>query len=232
MTLKISDTTRKIFRILGIVLLAGLAACIVKVAIWEYHYYNDKEGEARTLPVSSETPIYTEEQEADETEVTEEVIREYTVAPDKPRYLSIAKLSTSKARVIEVAANPGKPMGVPAGIYDVGWARNSGKPGQGSTLLLDGHNGGPTKAGVFKRLGILQPGDIILIERGDGALFEYEVFDIKVLKVKEADEYMNVLMDSPVPGRESLSIITCTGEWINSARTYDSRIMLRAVLVQ
>ena len=63
-------------------------------------------------------------------------------------------------------------------------------------------------------------------------MFRYEVYDTRILKVAEADAYMKTLQKSPVPGRESLSIITCTGEWIQSRRTYDSRVMLRAVLMQ
>ena len=54
---------------------------------------------------------------------------------------------------------------------------------------------------------------------------------MKILKVSEADSYMRTLQASPIAGRESLSLITCTGEWIQAGRTYDSRVMLRATLV-
>jgi hypothetical protein len=43
---------------------------------------------------------------------------------------------------------------------------------------------------------------------------------------------MSTMLKSPVPGKESLSLISCTGEWSQSQRTYLSRAMIRAVLVE
>ncbi|MDL2235588.1 class F sortase [Christensenellaceae bacterium OttesenSCG-928-L17] len=229
MSLKISNTIRKTLQIIGVAILIILALCLVRVAIWEYNYYKEKEGSPRA---TISTPFIDGTVEVDETEVTETVIKQHVVSPDKPRYLTISKLGVNNARIIEVSANSGEPMGTPVGIFDVGWARTSGKPGQGGVLLMDGHNGGPTKDGVFKRLDQLRPDDVIIIERGDGRTFTYQVYDTKILNLTEASAYMLTLMESPISGRESLSIITCTGTWINSTRTYDSRVMLRAVLVE
>ena len=228
MSLKISDLWRKVFHVFGIVLLVLVIGALARVAVWEHFYYKSKEGSPRA---TTNTP-FVEGGEVDETEVVEDDRKKHIVAPDKPRFLSIEKLGIRNARILEVSANSGEPMGVPPGIFDVGWARTSAKPGQGGTLLLDGHNGGPTKDGVFKNLPKLVAGDIITIERGDGQIFHYELYDSKILGLEDANAYMRTLGESPIPGRESISIISCTGGWIQAQRTYDSRIMIRAVLVE
>lgn len=171
-------------------------------------------------------------EEVDETDVTNDDKNNYKVAPNKPRFLSIAKLGIDRARVVEVGLNNIGRLQVPASIYDVGWYRSSGKPGLGGTLLLDGHNGGPTKEGVFKHLPEISIGDIITIERGDGKFFKYQVVESEEVPLSEADSKMSKMLESPEKGKESLSIITCTGVWSQVQQTYLSRQFVRAVIVE
>jgi hypothetical protein len=165
-------------------------------------------------------------------EVTEEDKQDWRVAADRPRFLSIAKLGIDRARVIEIGVNNEGRLQTPISIFDVGWYRTSGKPGEGKLILLDGHNGGPTKEGVFKHLPNLTTGDIITIERGDGKFFRYSVVSNEEVPLSEADSKMNQMMTSAVPGREGLSIISCTGDWSQVQQTYLSRQFLRAVIVE
>jgi LPXTG-site transpeptidase (sortase) family protein len=210
------------------VLIVALVGVVVRVAIWEKFYYAEKEGSTRAK--APEVDVETGEV-YDESDVTDTQKREHVVAADKPRYLSIPKLNIQTARVIEVGIDGDNRMGTPVNIFDVGWLRNTGRPGGGGVLMMDGHNGGPTRNGVFKYLDKLVVGDLILVERGDGAIFTYRVVENKVMSVTEADAYMDTMALSPEAGREALSLITCTGGWIQTQRTYDSRAMVRAVLV-
>jgi LPXTG-site transpeptidase (sortase) family protein len=114
----------------------------------------------------------------------------------------------------------------------VGWYVNSGLPGKGGTMLIDGHNGGPHVHGVFKDLPILESGDLIIVERGDGEKFTYSVVDNKEVPLSESDVYMATAMKSPEAGKESVTLISCTGEWSQSQGTYLSRQFARAVLVK
>ncbi len=215
-------------RISGAIIIIILAAVAIRILTWEHYYYQSKEGSERATAISSPS----EEQELDETPVTEEQIVEYTVAADRPRYLSIPKLSITNARVIAVGLSSSGQLQTPSSIYDVAWYTGSSKPGTGGTMLLDGHNGGPTKVGVFKHLDQLVAGDIITIERGDGAIFNYSVVESETYKLQDANQQMNRMLTSPEPGKESISIITCTGEWSQVQRTYLSRQFLRAILVE
>ena len=227
MSLKINSLAERILKISAYLGLAFLVGCIIKVFIWELIYYSDKEGSQRTV-----TPVVYDEQEVSEEEVTEQQISEHIVAPDQPRYLTIEKIGVHNARIFRVGLTRDGKMDVPANIFDVGWYNESGKPGSGGTLLMDGHNGGPTREGVFKKLDRLAAGDKIVVERGDGTRFTYGVVENKTMRVDEANAYMNTMQQSPIPGEESISLITCTGEWTSVQRTYLSRAMVRAVLVE
>lgn len=204
-----------------------LAAFFITVFVRERIYYGEKEGSERA------TSIVTEETETVSEEVpAEEEVVSYTVSPDKPRYLSIEKLGIQNSRVLEMGLTNGGALDTPNNVFDVGWYRASGKPGQGGTMLIDGHNGGPHVEGIFKHLDTLTPGDIIKVERGDGKVFKYSVVENYEISLDEANSKMHLMEQSPVPGKESLSLITCIGEWSLSQNTYLSRQFLRAVITE
>jgi LPXTG-site transpeptidase (sortase) family protein len=209
-----------VWGILGILLLIY----IVKVSTYENWYYSSKEGSERTA-VTTNTP------ELDETVPTETEVAEYTVAADRPRYLTVEKLGIAKARVLPVGSVNGE-MGTPNNIFDVGWYTESGKPGQGGTMIIDGHNGGPHVLGVFKALPTLATGDIIQIERGDGQIFKYKVVENVSIPLSEADAYMSKAAISPEKGKESVTLISCTGDWSEAQGTYLSRQFTRAVITE
>lgn len=200
----------------------------VKVVTFEANYYSEKEGSERAIAqqVSEESG-----EELIEVEPTEQEVREYVVAPDRPRYLTISKLGINKARILAMGINAKGELDTPRNIFDVGWYESSGKPGQGGTMVIDGHNGGPHVLGVFKNLPNLASGDIITVERGDGLIYKYEVVENNEILLSDADNYMATATKSPRYGEESITLITCTGEWSQQQQTYLSRQFVRAVLV-
>lgn len=213
--------------------LAGMLFLVffIRVATFEHAYYNEMEGSEREVV---ETAVKEEEEEeplVEEVPTVEEVV-EYTVAADRPRYLSIERLGIVNARIISVGVKASGELGTPNNIFDVGWYEASGKPGQGRTLVIDGHNGGPHVHGVFKDLPYLQNGDIIVIERGDGAIFRYRVVENIAVALADSDAYMATALRTPETGRESVTLISCTGEWSQQQGTYLSRQFTRAVLVE
>lgn len=214
-----------IWSVLGVLLLIFL----IKVAVFEANYYSEKEGSERDVTeVVEEEP----EEELIEVEPTEEEVREYIVSPDRPRYLTVEKLGIYNARILPMGVNSRGELSTPNNIFDVGWYEASGIPGQGGTLIIDGHNGGPHVRGVFKDLPDLSDGDIITVERGDGVVYNYAVVENETVALADADAYMAVAAKSPEPGKESVTLISCTGEWSQQQRTYLSRQFVRAVLVE
>lgn len=198
---------------------------LIRVAVFENDYYNEKQGSERAAV------LVTEDTELDETVPTEQEIKDYVVAADKPRYLTVEKIDVKNARILPMGVNASGELATPVSIFDVGWYDGSGKPGQGGTMVIDGHNGGPHVHGVFKNLPDLAKGDIIKVERGDGKVFEYKVVENVTVPLAESDAYMATALKSPEKGKESVTLISCTGEWSQSRKTYLSRQFTRAVLV-
>ena len=226
------DWKKNLPKIIWCAILLILVLCLIKIKVWEDHYYSEKEGSTRAIAITTtNAPVNTAE-DVNEEDITEKDKQSWRVAADRPRFLSIDKLGIDRARVLEIGVNNESRLQTPASIFDVGWYRTSGKPGQGNVMLLDGHNGGPTKEGVFKHLPELVAGDIIVIERGDGKFFRYQVVENEEVPLNEADSKMDKMLKPVVPGKEGLSIITCTGAWSQVQQTYLSRQFLRATLIE
>jgi len=213
----------------GIIILV-LATFFGRVALWENKYYAEKEGSERAKVVIGDM-AQTELEEISSEPVTDQEKAEYRVAAGKPRYMTIEKLGVKNARVIELGVLPNGQLQTPGTNFDVGWYKGSGVPGKGGTALFDGHNGGPYVEGVFKHLDQLVAGDIITITMGDDRTYNYRVYDNVTVPLSEANEKMHSLSVSPIDGTESISIITCTGEWSLTQKTYLSRQFLRATKV-
>ena len=213
-----------IYGILGILFLTF----IIKVATFEASYYSEKEGSERAVAAGSTVS----QEDLIEIPPTDDEVYEYTVAPDHPRYLTVSKLGIRNARILSMGVNNSGELDTPRNIFDVGWYNKSGLPGQGGTMLIDGHNGGPHVHGVFKDLPSLAEGDLIAVERGDGAIYNYEVVENVSVLLSEADAYMSTALKSPVYGEESITLISCTGEWSQQQGTYLSRQFVRAVLAE
>lgn len=217
-----------IWSIIGLLFLVFL----LRVSIWEKDYYETQEGSERAVaPKVSDTPV-PEPEIVDETEVTEEQRTEYIVAADMPRYLTIAKLGIYNSRVLVMSKRADGRLATPNNIFDVGWYDGSAKPGQNGTMIIDGHNGGPNIEGVFKHLDQLVIDDVIELTQGDGTVYKYRVVDNVAVKLEEADKYMNKeAKTSPISGLNSITLITCIGEWSEQQQTYLSRQFVRAVLM-
>lgn len=218
-----------ISRIIWLIILALAVGFFTKVWLWEHSYYSEKEGSERVAAINNSTD--SAEPEVDETVPTEEEVAEYNVAPDRPRYLTIPSIGVKKSRVLPMGLTNTGALDTPRNIFDVGWYVNSGKPGTGGTMVIDGHNGGPNIIGVFKYLPDIPIGSRIVVERGDGVVFEYETVENNTVPLSEADAYMATALTSPDPDKESITLITCTGQWAPAQGTYLSRQFLRAVLV-
>ena len=225
MSLRISNG-RTIAKWVIIAILAILfLVFFLRVAIFENIYYGEKEGSARAIALDFEEDLV-------EVPPSDADVNDYKVAPDRPRYLTIERLDIYNARILPMGINEKGELSTPNNIFDVGWYFNSSKPGGGGTLVIDGHNGGPHVQGVFKALPSLSEGDIVMIERGDGTIFRYSVVENIAVPLSEANDYMATAIKTPFRGKESVTLISCAGEWSQAQRTYLSRQFVRAILVE
>jgi len=205
-----------------------LLGFILRVAIWEHNYLARMEGSERDVPAAE---YYDGGDEVDETVPD---VNEYHVAPDKPRFLSINSLGITNARIVEVGQKANGEIETPRNIYDVGWYNGDGSalPGQPGTVVMDAH-GGSMGNGIFNNLPSITTGAKIIIEMGDEKTeYTYEVVDLVTKNLSDANDYMVVAFSSPEEGKDSLTLITCTGNWIWNKQTYSERLFVRAVLVE
>lgn len=134
---------------------------------------------------------------------------QYTVAPDLPRYIRIAKLGVD-ARVTQIGVTNSGALGIPDNINDTAWYNGSTKPGQPGATLIEGYVSSWTSRGVFYNLKTLVPGDTIQIERGDGATLNYQVVRTQTYAIDHVD--MQAAVTPVTAGRPGLNLITCNGQ--------------------
>lgn len=207
-----------------------LAVFFIRVAVWEHNYLAAMEGTARdvaAIEINEGSP----EDEADSTEPTEQEVVEYIVAPDKPRYITIPYLGIH-ARIVEIGLKGQGEMATPYNIYDVGWYTGTGSvlPGQTGVSVLNAH-GGNLGYGIFRNLPKLPVGETIRIEMGDGRIFTYKVVESVTKELGEdANRYMSTAFTPLNTTGNTLTLITCTGDWWESSQTYSQRLFVRAAL--
>lgn len=169
----------------------------------------------------------------DESPVSDQMIDSYTVLATHPRYISIPALNVDKARVQVVGLTKNNVLDTPRNLSDTAWYDKSATPGQGyGQVVIDGHNGGVSRNGIFVNLDKLAIGDLIMIERGDGKQITYKVVENKTESLKDTNATgMQRLLAPYDNSKEGLGLITCAGNWVPRDRVFDKRILVRAVAV-
>ena len=205
-----------------------LAALLLLVAIyWAYDWY----AHGNKPPVIPLPAVAYADPSVDETPVSDDAIDKYTVPANNPRYLSIPALGIGKTRVMTVGLTKLNTLDTPQNINDTAWYKNSATPGQGyGQVVIDGHNGGISRDGIFVNLSTLEKDDEIIVERGDGKKITYEVTKVETLSLKETnDTGMQELVKPYDQSKEGIGLITCAGKWIPRDKVFDQRILVWAV---
>jgi LPXTG-site transpeptidase (sortase) family protein len=147
----------------------------------------------------------------------------YTVAPIRPRYLTIDKIGVH-ARVFAVGLAADGSIATPGNVYDTGWYTKSSLPGEQGAVLIDGHVSSWTTNGVFYDLKKLIAGDNVAIERGDGKIFTYKVVRTTVYDADKVD--MQAATSPVVAGKPGLNLITCTGKVKPGTSEFTQRLVV------
>jgi hypothetical protein len=225
-TKKAKSKKRLLQLIASLLILAGLFL----LGVYIYWYYTGEKIVDINVPIN--VSFIPDDVEVVEEEIAEEQIRTHTVPADHPRYLTISQLGVNQARILSVGLDKEGRIGTPVNIYDAAWFNQSGKQEQTKKVIfLDGHNGGPTKDGIFKRLPKLSLGAVIEVERGDGLISKYSVVEnyTEPLENFTSDKMQQVL--TPINQQETIAIISCTGRWVQAQRTYTDRVVVKATKI-
>lgn len=107
-----------------------------------------------------------------------------------------------------------------------GWYAEGVRPGDPGPAIIAGHIDSVAGPAVFYDLGALEPGDPVLVTRADGTVVRFTV-ESKAQYAKAQFPTDAVYGPTPTP---ELRLITCTGVFDRSARSYEDNLVVTAVL--
>ena len=102
---------------------------------------------------------------------------------------------------------------------EAGWHGNSAQPGEGSNVVISGHNNS-SGGRVFRNLEELEVGNRVRLVSGDGEFYEYQVSEKEIVRAFGASpETLNYLHQIMQPTEtERLTLISCWPSWTNTHR--------------
>jgi sortase (surface protein transpeptidase) len=123
------------------------------------------------------------------------------------------------------------------------WYRGGGIPGEASTATIAGHVDDVLgRPAIFARLSLLRPGDPIVVrDSRTGLDVEFVVTETVTYTLRQTTDpavLAHIYGPGPVAGQgpqpsadglSHLTLITCTGHWVNGSGTYDHRLAVYAV---
>ena len=116
---------------------------------------------------------------------------------------------------------------VPASTTVAGWYTGSPRPGEIGSSIIAGHIDSTLGPGVFFRLRLLRPGDLVYVRRADGSL---AVFRVYAEHMYAKTRFPTEQVYGPVPDAE-LHLITCGGVFDAATGSYLSNVVVYAAQV-
>lgn len=107
--------------------------------------------------------------------------------------------------------------------FVVGHLEGTARAGEDGNTVLVGHSTSISSGEIFADIDRLKPGDLIVVG-SDTRTFSYRVREVGVVS------WDDLSVVKPTPNRRTLTMLTCTGEWLSGQVDYDSRVVVRAEL--
>jgi LPXTG-site transpeptidase (sortase) family protein len=120
-------------------------------------------------------------------------------------------------------------MAPPTNFTDVGWYKYGTVPGYRGSAVFAGHvDNALALAGVFKHLGEVRVGEYIFITNAQGQTTRFKVTSLLLY------DYKNVPTEQVFNQNDKarIRLITCSGTWNQSVKSYDKRLVVTAELVK
>ena len=116
-------------------------------------------------------------------------------------------------------------MDVPDNVTEVAWYRHGPRPGEEGSAVLAAHVDlrGPGR-GLFFDLDRLAPGDEVVVTYEDGSTAGFEVLARSIYLKDELP--LDAIFSRN--GSPTLTLVTCGGGFSQSARSYDSNVVVYA----
>lgn len=127
----------------------------------------------------------------------------------KPISLTIPVIDVGAEKIVGLGLTSEGSIEVPKDPATPGWFTPGPSPGQLGPSIIAGHVDSQTGPAVFYRLGELRPGDRMTVNREDGSVVTFEVYE--VASVDKDDFPTRKVYGST--DRAELRLITCGGDY-------------------
>ncbi len=159
----------------------------------------------------------------------------YLVPPVQPfaGFVLVIDSLGVEAMVVRLGLDPRDVPQVPNDGAKVAWYEFTAKPGTGGNAVLAGHVRWAGDPGVFADLDELDEGDVIRLQWTNG---KESVYEVSTNVVMDADDPELLRAMGPTK-RDTLTLITCTGEWETDlddplGGDFTERVVVQARLVE
>ena len=139
-----------------------------------------------------------------------------------PAQLLIPVLRVHRA-VEPVGTNRSGVMDVPANAWNAGWYKSGPTPGAPGDAVIEGHAGYPGQPMIFGKLSTMRAGDQIVVVLADKSQRLFVVVSTSSVAVGTAVPDLGSPYGSP-----RLTLITCSGDFDDTSKTYSRRLVLQA----
>jgi len=141
-----------------------------------------------------------------------------------PKRLRIPGINLN-AKVQYVGITKNGNMATPNNFTDVGWFKYGTIPGDQGSAVLAGHvDNGLAFPAVFAHLRELEIGDSVYVDTNGGHTIHFIVTDLRTYPYNARTEEI-----FSANGAKLLRLITCAGNWIETYKTHDQRLVVTAL---
>jgi sortase (surface protein transpeptidase) len=141
----------------------------------------------------------------------------------RPLSLTIPRIGVHTA-LEKLGRTPQGMLQVPDSTTIAGWYTGSPRPGEIGSSIIAGHIDSTLGPGVFFRLRLLRPGNLVYVRRADGTL---AVFRVYAEHMYAKAHFPTEQVYGPVPDAE-LHLITCGGVFDSATKSYLSNVVVYA----
>lgn len=147
---------------------------------------------------------------------------------DVPVHVRIPEISV-RSEVVAVGVDQDNNVVVPEDIQDIGWYQYASDPMDlhGSIVLVGHRDGVESGRGAFYALGDLVTGDRVTVRTADGTRHDYTVQETRSISKGRFAEWAPAIFGTTGPHR--LTLITCGGDYVQSAGGYQENVVVTAV---
>jgi sortase (surface protein transpeptidase) len=145
----------------------------------------------------------------------------------RPVALAIPAIGV-RAHLIQLGLTQQGTLQVPASPQVPGWYAGGPRPGEVGPAIIAGHIDSFTGPGIFFRLRLLRPGNLVYVRRADGTT---AVFGVYAVRMYAKDRFPTSSVYGPTPDAE-LRLITCGGTFDTATRSYLSNVVVYGRLVR